>query len=168
MSLEATLNQPVTLAIQTTDGNPALFARALLYNSIGGLVATVSLPAVTGGLYQAQYVPGTLGYFATVYETFLDSLFTMPSGYEIQAETLEVSTDSTNLMRVLGLLNQNTFIDSQIYDSNGNMTSCRIRNYDSSANATTQNVAGLLYTWNVTAVYNGQGRLIQYLLVTVP
>lgn len=168
MSLEATLNEPVTLAVQTTDGNAALFARALLYNDLGALVTTISLPAITGGLYQAQYVPGTLGYFATVYETFLDSLFTMPSGYEIQAETLEVSVDSSNLMRVLGLLNQNTVIDSQIYDSNGNMTSCRIRNYDSSTNAINQNPAGLLYTWNVTAVYNGSGRLIKYLLVTVP
>ncbi len=164
--LRATLHQPVPLQVLISDGRADLFARARLYND-SVLTETVSLPFLAEGVYGAQYIFSTEGYYTVIYQLFYDSGFTSPADYDLEAEIVEVSSDKTNLLRVLGLLHQNTVFDNQAYDSSNNLTSGRLRVYNSKANAVTAGSTGLLFTYSVTASYT-DGRLSRYSITEEP
>jgi len=171
--LLATVNQPVLLSILAADGKVGLYARAQIYDSSGGFVTSVSLPAVSGGLYQSNYTPATEGYFSVLYQLFLDAGFTQDAGYEFQAEALDVSSFRTNILRLLGLLHENSVVDLQTYDGDGNLLTARIRAYDNATDATAAAAAspatyntGKLFEWDVTATYT-TGNLSKYDILRV-
>lgn len=60
--------------------------------------------------------------------------------------------------RALGLLHENTFVDNTMYDGNHNMTTCRVRSFDSEANVSAatdggSETTGLVATYIVEAGY---------------
>ena len=172
--LLATVNEAVTLSMLASDGRTDLFGQARVYNSLGGLVTTINLSHVAEGVYQSNYTPTAEGYFQVVYQLYFDSGRTVDAGYEHQAETLDVNSFRTNILRILGLLHENAVVDQQSYDGDGNLTQARIRSYNSSTNASnaaavspaTYNT-GLLFTWQVDATYSS-GSLVKYVITRVP
>jgi len=71
-----------------------------------------------------------------------------------------------NVGRVMGLLHENSMVDKQGYDTNGQLTSARIRVFDSAANLPAapegSETTGLLFEYTVTAGYAGLGVLNEY------
>lgn len=154
--LRATLNQPVPLQVLAADGKTDLYAQAALYAD-GSPLATVSLPHIDGGLYGATYTATQEGYLSVVYKLFYDAGLTVPADYDYEAETVEVSSDKTNILRILGLLHENAVLDQQTYDGGGSLISARLRVYDSKTNALSAGLTGLSFTYAIQASYsNGQ------------
>lgn len=156
-----TTNEATTLAMVAADGRTDLYGRAVVYDSLGGVTATVDLTHVAGGLYQASYTPTVSGYYQVVYRMYFDALRTQDAGYEVQGETLDVSNFRTNIIRLLGLVHENALIDQTVYDGDGNLTSARVRLYDSAANAASASAAspaayntGKIAEWQVTATFS--------------
>jgi hypothetical protein len=164
--LRATLNQAVPLQVLAADGRTDLFARATLYAN-EAVLTVLTLPHIASGLYGTNYTPDAEGYISAVYELFFDSGFTAAANYDLESEMMEVSSDKTNILRILGLLHENTVFDNQVYDSGGNLVSGRLRAYDTKSHALTAGLPGLLFTWAVSASYTG-GQLSQYLITREP
>ena len=75
-----------------------------------------------------------------------DNIARLPTVVDAAAATDELA----------GLLGKNSYEDSQVYDADNRMTSCRIRTYDTAANATTHGATGLLHAYAVTATFAGR------------
>lgn len=168
--LLATPNVATPLHAVASDGATTLFVQAKIYDAAGLLVTTIPLPHVVAGLYVASYTPPLEGLFTVVYRFFMDAGFTIPALYDAGVETLDVNSERTNILRLLGLLHENAVVDMNIYDSDENLTSARIRVYDSSANATAASaisplpyLTGLRFEYTVTASYAG-GLLKKYVI----
>ena len=99
-------------------------------------------------------------------ETKIDTVDTVVDAIKAVTDNLPdsgaLTTIDTNLKQAVGLVNRHIYIDTTVFDGDGNMTSARVRIYDSAANATTHGAGGLLYTLTVTATYSG-GNLSTYL-----
>jgi hypothetical protein len=77
---------------------------------------------------------------------------------------------TTQIIRVLGLTHENAFIDNTIYDDFGQVTSSRIRIYNSKANTEAatdggSGTTGLIATYTMTTVYEAKGRVKSYRMV---
>lgn len=164
--LRATLNEAVPLQVLAADGKTDLYAQATLYSN-GVSLTTLALPHLDGGLYGSTYTPVTEGYLSVVYRFFYDPGLTVLADYDLEAEAVEVSSDKTNLLRILGLLHHNSVLDQQIYDGDGNLITARIRAYDSRPNADLAGLTGLLFTWSVVAIYTG-GRVSDFRIKEAP
>jgi hypothetical protein len=168
--LRATLNEPVPIQIFVPDGRTDLYARARVVDVAGAVITTVYPLHQTAGLYTATWTPPAEGYFSAVYDLYLDAGLTTLADYERNAEVIEVTSDKTNITRLLGLHHENSLLDQQSYNENGRLAAARLRMYDSAATlaaaaATSPlgGTAGLLYTWAVSATYDisNQSRTFQ-------
>lgn len=76
-----------------------------------------------------------------------------------------------NVGRLMGLLHENSMVDNQTYDSNGQLLTARLRVFDSAANLPAapggNETTGLLFEYNVTAGYAGLGVLNEYKIARV-
>jgi hypothetical protein len=166
--LRATLSESVPLQIFVPDGRTDLYARVRVVNAIGGIIATLFPAHLTNGLYSADWTPSIEGYFSAIYELFLDAGLTMVAEYERDAEMIEVSSDKTNLLRLLGLAHENAVLDQQVYGSNGRLQSARLRAYDSAANAQAAGASGLRFTWQISATYTMTNQSETFKIERVP
>lgn len=162
MALIATPSQPVLLGMLSGVGRTDLYGQAKIYNSSGTLVTTISVNHVAGGIYSGSWTPSTEGYYQVRYEFFTDVGRSVSAGYGIEAETIDVTALKTNVLRLLGLVHENSVIDQHTYDSSQNLTSARIRCFDSSANAAgaaaispSSYSTGLLFSYSVSASFSG-------------
>jgi hypothetical protein len=85
--------------------------------------------------------------------------------FNIEVVQNDISDVILTLQRVLGLVQQNCRIDHQVYDLRGNMVSGRIRLFPSALDA--QNSVNPFGEYQITASYDPQGRLINYLVAQV-
>ena len=73
---------------------------------------------------------------------------------------------NVNLDRVRGLLHDNSIVDMQVYDTNNQLTSARLRVFDSAANLPSapggNETTGLLFEYTVSASYLALGILEEY------
>lgn len=152
--LVAPLNETIPLRLLAADGRTSLFGRLHIYNSVGTLVSSLPTTHVAEGLYTADWTPSVEGNYSIVGQLFIDSMFAIDAGYEKTMEDAEVNTMKANIIRLLGLSHENTVIDLQTYDPQGNLTSARIRTYDSKPNALAAGATGLLHTYSVAATYS--------------
>jgi len=164
--LRATLNEAVPLQVLAADGKTDLYAQAFVYRD-GVLLTTLPLPHLDAGLYGVSYTASQEGYLSVVYKLFYDSGFTVPADYEYEAEVLEVSSDKTNILRLLGLMHHKAVLDQQMFDGAGNLTSARLRAYDTQAHADLAGLTGLLFTWQVAALYTS-GRVSDFRIKEAP
>lgn len=120
------------------------------FNKISDNVA-VTAPTITelgGGFYKFDFdmdsVDSDLYFIAT------------DGGTNYITGRLDKTTNQSvtqQLDLVLGLVQQNQFIDQNVYDGNGNLTSSRLRTYTNSGSVGT--AADVLATYNMTATYTG-------------
>lgn len=159
--ISATLNEPAPLQVLAADGRQDLYARAKIYDTAGTWIASVPLPHLQDGLYGATWIPVIEGFFTAVYQLFFDADYLADAGYSRQGETIEVTETKTNILRLLGLVHENSIVDQQMWDSQGNLTSARVRSYDTKANAIAAGITGLRFIYSVNAQYSG-GLLNKY------
>lgn len=162
--LLATPNEPVPLHALAANGQTDLYGVARVYDSVGALVSTVTLSHMTEGLYGANYTPTVQGVFTVVYQLYLDSGHTSPADFDKEIETIDVSDERTNIMRILGLMHENAVFDQQAYNGVGNLISGRVRAYNNKPNAEAAGLAGLLFTWNIQAIYNANNQLVNFMI----
>lgn len=171
--LLGTPSETLTLSMVTADGRTDLFGRVRVYNSLGALVTSIDLSHVAEGLYTGNYTPSTEGYYSLVYELFFDAGYTVTAGYEKHGETLDVSGFRTNILRILGLVHENSVVDMQNFDQEQNLTFARVRVYDNAANASAAAAAspgayntGLRFHYEVHASYTN-GLLNNYNMLRI-
>jgi hypothetical protein len=166
--MQVNVSEPCLLSLLASDGNPNLYGRAHIYNSVGTLTYSVDLSHVGEGLYCGTHTFSLEGYYSAVYQFFLDAPRTVEADYEHQGETLDVNSLKGNLLRLLGLAHENSVVDLQVYDVEGNLKGARVRCYDNPTNAATAialsplpSPAGLRFTYDVSATYQA-GALARY------
>lgn len=155
MSITAPIGQAIQLRIQAYDGATGLFPQVKVYDPSGTLTTTLTPTHIAGGLYGASWTPGVEGLFTAVGQFFTDSGHTTDAGYNRTVEDIDVSTMKASIARLLGLNQENTVIDNQVYDGLLNLTSSRIRVYDTKAHALAGGVTGLLGSYTMTGTYTG-------------
>jgi hypothetical protein len=164
--LRATTNEDIPLQVLAADGNTGLFAKVDIYRD-GAVVETISLPHLSNGLYGATYHPIQEGYLSAIYVFFYDAGLTVEADYDHESELIEVCSDKTNILRIMGLLHHNAILDQQVYNAENHLTSARLRAYDSREHADAGGLTGLLFTWLVSAVYTA-GRVTDFRIKEQP
>lgn len=160
-------NIPIRLITVTSDGNAGLFCQATVFDNSGTSLGTLSMPSAGSGMYGAQYTFTSSGKYSVLYKLYTNSGFTIPAAYDQAADQVDVSDFKSGITRILGLLHENTVVDTQTYNVDGFLTSSRIRSYDSKANANLAGSGGLQTTWTMTATYVG-ANLTNYKIVREP
>ena len=167
--LRATIGEAAPLQIQVGDGRADLYPQVSVHNIAGAVVVgPMDLPHFAEGLYGSSHTFTVDGMFTAVYRLYEDAAHTVLADYDIEAESIEATSDKTNILKMLGIVHHNTVEDMYTYDGAGNLTSVRVRAYDSETNALAAKATspangtiGLLFSWNITAQYSG-GRLSLY------
>jgi len=90
---------------------------------------------------------------------------TLPPPAELQVRRGSIDSIGVGVSRSLGLLHENSLVDSQDYDLDGNLVSARLRVFDSAVNLPVipggTETTGLLFEYLITAGYSN-GRLDEY------
>jgi hypothetical protein len=165
--LLATPNVLIPLHVIAANGQTDLYGQVKIYSAIGVLVATVNLDHIVDGLYGTTYVPVTEGIYTLVYALYTDLGRTVAAKFDREVETLDVNSERINIVKLLGLVHENTVFDQQTYNGNGQLLTGRIRSYDTKTNADLASGSGLLFTWHISAAYSGTN-LIDYKLTRDP
>ena len=100
----------------------------------------------------------------------LGSLIGTIVGTGIQPQTVQVFVEpdfAAALTPLRGLCMDNAVRDQYTRDVDGNVTSCRLRTYDTAAHAVSAGATGLLATYMSTATWS-LGKLTSYTMVSVP
>lgn len=138
------------LFITDLSGNPkvGLHPTYTIYKSIdNSIITNGSLTDIGNGIYQANYTFTTLGQYYIVYTT--------PSGYSDETESINVITDlakESTLLRALGLADENKKILNTVHDSDGNLTSALVKVYPSATDF--ENDTNVLATYEFSATYS--------------
>lgn len=130
----------------------------LLYNPSGSEVHA----STTDGIRELGY--GMYQYYATltvqgIYSTKIVHSTYLPTGV---AGDFEVHDDRALLKRVLGLVQENMYLDNTVY-SGENLTSARLRIYSVAGSVGTD--SDVLATYALTAVFGVSGTITSYKFV---
>jgi hypothetical protein len=161
--ISATLYEATPLTILAADGRNDLYGRVQLYNANGTLIQVIPVAHVADGLYSVLWTPQSEGYYTVISQFFYDPNYTVPANYERTGELIEVSTTKTNILRIMGLHHENSVLDQQQYDADGNMLQARLRCYDTKANATLGGNTGIRFIYTISASYTN-GALTRYMV----
>ena len=177
MSIPATVDQSVTLAMVLENGATGLYPQAEIYSG-SSLEDTIDLSDLGKGRYEGSWTPTVVGMYSALFNVYKDASHTVeltPLLYSREIEQIFVSQSSTDdlaasLARVLGLVHENAFIDNTVYDSSSMLLSGRVRIFDSKTNAQAatdggNETTGLLATYTIEAEYESPGRMRQYRMV---
>ena len=171
MSIPAKVGEAVTLVLVLENGHTGLYPRAEVFNG-ASLEATVDLSDLGKGRYEGSWTPTSVGTFTALFSVFQDSGFTVeltPLVYSREGEQIFVTQSDVDdlaaeIVRLLGLNLENTFVDKCTYDANSMMLTGRLRVFDSKANAlaATENgvgEAGTIAEYTVESDHWGPNRL---------
>lgn len=138
------------LFITDLSGNPktSLTATYSIYKSLDdSLIESGSLIDIGNGIYKKPYIFTELGQYYILY--------TVPDGYTDEVESILVIQDyakSNDLLRLLGLSDENKRIFDTVHDVNGNLLSATVKIYPSATDL--ENDTNVLATYNFVATYN--------------
>lgn len=131
-----------------------------LYNPSGTEVSgsiTVTITELGEGDYRATFTPNVIGtwYIIIIHTTYFP--WGKADSVDVKNNDIDsVSNDVDNLseltMRILGLSQENHYLDNTVYDEDSNMTSGRIRIYDDVTKVGTSD--NVIATYIITAGYN--------------
>lgn len=174
MAVTATTGNPVPLVMVLEDGDETQFPRAYVY-AAGGTspIATIDLVHKHLARYEANFTPPSVGVYSATFIVYSDAGHTIESiRYSREAEQIFV-TDygmddlASRLIRVLGLVHENAYIDNTVFDAYGQLVAARVRLYNSSANVDAatdggSEATGLIATYEITSIYEAVGRMGTY------
>ena len=180
------VDQSSNLISGLVDGD---FTKNLFDNDKNLSAISVTISEMGSGGYRAEYIPNNIGnWFLIIYhDTYfpwgkagetqvfnnsidnIDTKVVSLSGDigELDTKVVSLSGDigelDTLTTRILGLVQENYYVDNATYNSIGCMISSRIRVYSNSSAVGTNN--DVIATYNVTADYDQQGRMTEYKVV---
>jgi hypothetical protein len=110
------------------------------------------------GHYRASFTPNNIGmWMLSIYH---NTHFPAGKTGSIQVFNNDFDTMTTLITRILGLTQENFYIDNTAYDSFSNMTDSRIRIYNSASNVGTS--SGVIATYVMIAIYDSEGNMTSY------
>jgi len=111
--------------------------------------SNVTFVELGNGHYYAEFTPNQVGdWMMAVYHP---TYFPWGKTDDIQVYINDFDSMTAMIQRILGLTQENFNVDETIYDTEGNMTSSRIRIYNDGVSVGTAN--DILAVYNVTATY---------------
>jgi len=125
---------------------------ATVYNNDGTEVSSSISIAITElgeGLYRAILTPDQAGTW--LLNVSHSVYFPWGKSESIQIASYDGDDFTSLLTRILGLVQENQYIDQPVYDDDNNMTSGRIRTYTNSADVGSD--SGVIATYVITATY---------------
>lgn len=134
-------------AMRGTDGAELSGAAAA---AVVGLAVTGEAAAAVGGLHDFDPTSDTVAHVALVDTTTAN---TDMRGTDNAALATSLATVAAGVLRVLGLVQENQYIDNVVTDSRLRMTSARLRTYSAAGSVGTAN--DVLATYTITATYTG-------------
>ena len=174
MSVAATVGVSVPIVMILEDGNTTQYPQAEIY-AAGATVPLVTLDLVhkAKGRYEASHTPATPGVYAALFIVYADGAHTAESIVYVRAvEQIFVTQSNVDdlaakIVRVLGLVHENAFIDNTVHDAFGQLVAARVRLFDSKPNveAATDGGAetgGLLATYQVETTYEQECQMGTY------
>lgn len=179
MAIPTTVGDPVPIVLILEDGNESVYPQAKIY-AAGAVtpVATIDLPHKVDGRYEDSWTPTAVGIYTAQFKIFADAARTIEDiTYTRSVDQVVVTSSSVddlalNIVRVLGLVHENVFIDETDHDPDGQLVSCRVRLYDSKSNVENATdggdytvppeSVGLVAVYEMDTVYEAQGKMGAY------
>lgn len=118
------------------------------------LTNNVTISEIASGHYRAMFVPDKIGdYFIAIYH---NEYFPWGKTGNIAVYNDDFNSIGNTQKTLLGLMHENIFIDSTVFDEFNNLVKARVRIYsDSSSVGTDENIIG---TYNMSCNSNGPGK----------
>lgn len=138
-----------------------------VYNPSGSEVTSSvsgSFTELGNGNYKYNFTPNANGiwYVIVTHPTY----FPWGKTDDVQVYDNDISAIYNNVVKTLGLVHHNFYIDDATYDDSGQMISARIRIYDSAANVGTN--TGVIETYRIEVDSTGCGSFNYWKQVTSP
>jgi len=122
---------------------------------------TVTISELGSGNYRAIFTPNTVGtWYLIVHHT---NYFPWGKAGNIQVFANDFDTIGDMLIRALGLMQENYYIDETEFNALNLMTHSRVRIYNNSVNVGSG--TGVIATYLMDATYEVGGKLIDYQVV---
>ena len=113
------------------------------------------------GHYRLSFTPNIVGaWYLNVYHS---TYFAWGKSGTIQVFSNDFDSIAVMLMKILGLVQENFYIDQASYDSNNNLTASRVRIYTDAASTGTD--LNVLETYQMSATYDAQSNMSSYKMV---
>lgn len=174
MSVPATVGTPVPIVMVLEDGNTSMFPQAEIYAAGGTVpITTLDLNHKAKGRYEASWTPPSAGVFSALFLVYADAGHTIESiVYTREVEQVFASSSNLDdlaakLIRILGLVHENAFIDNTVHDAFGSLTSARVRIFDSKEHVELATdggteTLGLVATYQIETTYENECRMGTY------
>jgi len=174
MALPATVGASVPIVMILEDGAEDQYPQAEIYEAGATTpLETLDLTHKVKGRYESAWVPAATGVFTAHFIVYSDSDHTAESiVYTREAEQMVVTVNDTDdialmMVRVLGLVHENVFIDNTVHDINGQLVAARVRVFATKADVELatdggSETDGLISTYEMSTVYEGQGLMGSY------
>lgn len=171
MSVPAKVGDAVPLVMILEDGNELQHPQAEIYEPGGtSPVATVDLSHKVKGRYEGSWTPSAVGAFSAQFFVYSDvghaieNIVYVRAVEQIFVTESDVDDLAAGIIRLLGLHRENVFIDNTEFDAMNQLIACRIRLFDSKANAEAAAdgdgyTTGLIATYTMEAVHEGAGKM---------
>jgi len=156
------------------DGNASQFPRAEIYAPGGTTpIAVLNLGHKARGRYEAEYTPTFVGVLSSVFIVYSDTDHTIENiTYTREVEQIFVTASgiddlAAKLVRILGLVHENAFIDDTVHDATGQLLSARVRIFDSKEHVELATdggteTDGLVATYQIETTYENDCRMGTY------
>jgi hypothetical protein len=120
---------------------------------------------VSESLWNDGYYQVFISYFGTI--NLSGSLEKYVKDGEVFEEEVTNKLETAEQMqeRILGLIHENIFIDQTVYDTDGNLTSARVRIYSNSADVGTN--IGVIATYEASTLTEGPGKFTTWQQVKI-
>lgn len=174
MALPATVGTPVPIVMILEDGSETQYPQVELY-APGATVplVVVDLPHKVKGRYEASWTPPSADVYSAHFFVYADAGHTIENIVYVRAIEQIVATNSSiddlaaKIIRALGLLHENAFIDNTVHDALGSLVAARIRLFDSKANVEAatdggSETTGLVATYEIETTYEADCRMGTY------
>ena len=140
-------------SLDSTAFTAHLFDPAGSISSIG-----VNISELGHGHYRASFIPSSIGMWMLI--VYHSAYFPTGKSGSIQVFANDFDSITTLVTRILGLTQENFYIDNTSYDSNNNLTQSRIRIYSDEISVGTAN--DVIATYNMTSTFDGNGNMTDY------
>jgi hypothetical protein len=156
------------------DGNEVQHPQVELYApGATSPTAVIDLPHKVRGRYEASWTPPSADVWSAQFFVYADAAHTVEnitytrSIEQIVATNSSIDDLSSRIIRILGLVHENAFIDNTVHNAEGSLVAARVRIFDSRAavEAATDGgseTAGLIATYEIETTYEADCRMGSY------
>lgn len=174
MTLPATTGSPVPITMILEDGEEGVYPRAEIYAPGSATPTSVlDLPHVAKGRYETTWTPGAKGVYSAHFIVYADAARTVESlVYTREMEQVYVTDHGKDdlaamIVRILGLVHENAFIDNTVHDIDGQLVAARVRVFDSKdhvdlATDGGSETTGLVAVYEMVTDYESKGQMGSY------